>query len=223
MFKLYTTPLSANGRKVQAACHQLGLHPEIHPVNVYRGEGQTPAFLAVNPAGRIPVLVDERCTLTESNAILQYVSEAYGEFELSSKDAAERAAISSWLFWESAHWQPAITLVLAPLVGNRLLPEAVPAPERPPDWANTQLRPLLEHLDKHVGSRRYLTGSTLSIADFSVAGMTTYFHVAGFPFADFPHLEEWHARVNGLAAWKATETALWSGVENSDTESRLRQ
>ena len=53
MLTLYTTPLSANGRKVQAAGRHLGLDLEIRLVNVYAGEGRTPEYLRVNPTGKI--------------------------------------------------------------------------------------------------------------------------------------------------------------------------
>jgi glutathione S-transferase len=134
VFELHTTALSANGRKVLALCHQLGLTPRIHEVNVYRGDGQRPEYLALNPLGKIPTLVDARVILWESNAILQYVCEAYGDFRLFSRQPAARADIARWLFWESAHWQPALTTVLAPLVAHRLLPGVAPAPAEEPDW-----------------------------------------------------------------------------------------
>ena len=90
MFTLHTTPLSANGRKPLALSHQLGLAPEIRLVNVYRGEGRTPGFLAINPLGKIPVLVEGDLTLAESNAILVYIAEAHGGFRLWSREPRTR-------------------------------------------------------------------------------------------------------------------------------------
>src|SRR5208283_1663572 len=54
VFTLYATPLSANGRKALAVCRHLGLKPETRLVNVYKGEGRTPEYLAVNPLGKVP-------------------------------------------------------------------------------------------------------------------------------------------------------------------------
>jgi len=56
MIELHTTPLSANGRKVLAACIHLGLEPTVHHVNVYAGEGRRPEYLRINPSGKIPTL-----------------------------------------------------------------------------------------------------------------------------------------------------------------------
>ena len=69
MLKIYATTLSANGRKVLSVSRHLGLEPEIHDVNVYRGEGRTPQYLAINPSGKIPTLIDGEFVLSESNAI----------------------------------------------------------------------------------------------------------------------------------------------------------
>jgi glutathione S-transferase len=210
VFELYTTALSANGRKVLALCHQLDLAPVIHEVNVYRGDGQRPEYLAVHPLGKIPTLVDDDITLWESNAILEYVCEAYGDFRLYSREPAGRADIARWLFWESAHWQPALTPVLTPFVAHRLLPDAAPAPREDPDWGDTHLSPLLRLVDAHLAERAFLTGDELTIADLSVAGMTTYLPAAGFPFDAFPGLGAWHERIADLEAWRATAVDLWA-------------
>jgi glutathione S-transferase len=203
VFILHTTLLSANGRKVVALCRQLGLDPEIHEVNVYRGEGQAPAYRAINPSGRIPTLVEGGFVLTESNAILGYVADVHGGARLFSRDPRERARISSWLFWESAHWQPALIEVLTPYVGHRLLPDAISAPVGPPDWEHAKLRPLLDRLEAELSERPYLVGEALSLADFSVGGMTTYFRAVDFPFDAFPKLAAWCQRLDALPAWGA--------------------
>jgi glutathione S-transferase len=210
MSTLYSTTLSANGRKVLAVSRHLQLNPEIHVVNVYRGEGQTPEYLAINPMGKIPTLVEGNFILIESNAILQYISEAHGDYQLFSRNPKERATIASWQFWEAAHWQPALTPVLAPFVGHKLLPEVVPKPSEAPDWNNEHLQPLLARLDAHLRHHNYLAGNRLTIADFSVGGMMTYFHAGGFPFDAYPDLSAWYARLENLDAWRETEDALWS-------------
>lgn len=210
MLTLYTTPLSANGRKVLAITHALGLSPEIRLVDVYRGEGSSAEYLAINPAGKIPALVDGDFTLSESNAILQYLSEAYGNCRLWSRDPKVRARIAQWLFWESAHWQPVLTVVLSAFVGHRLLPDVLPPPAADPDWENELLRPLLARLEGNLSTHRFIAGEHLTIADFSVAGMMTYFRAARFPFAERPNLGDWYVRIEALDAWRSTVTALWA-------------
>ena len=207
---LYTTPLSANGRKVLAASNHLGLAPEIRLVNVYRGEGRSPQYLAINPSGKIPTLVEGDFTLSESNAILQYLCEAHGEYRLWSREPKGRAAIARWLFWESAHWQPVLIAVLSSFVGHRLLPEVLPSPHEGVHWDDELLQPLLQMLESSLTVHPFLAGETLTIADFSVAGMMTYFRVAKFPFHRTPALAAWYARIEALAAWRSTEISPWT-------------
>lgn len=210
MFALYTTTLSANGRKPLALARSLGLEPEIRHVNVYRGEGRTPEVLATSPLGKIPVLVDGSLALCESNAILIYLAERHGGSRLWSEEPRARAEILRWLFWEASAWQPALTALLAPCVGHRLLPDVVPAPAAPPDWRAPTITPLLDLLERELAGREFLRGSALTIADLSVAGMTTYFRHAGFPSRDWPALSRWIGRVESLDAWRASADPVWS-------------
>ena len=209
-FVLHSTLRSANGRKVQAAAIQLGLAPEIHEVDVYRGEGRSPAYLAINPSGKIPCLVEGSFVLAESNAILQYLSEAHADCALWSREPRPRAAIAAWMFWESAHWQPALSAVLAAQVGHRLLPDVLPAPEAPTDWDHAELRPLLERLETRLSDQPFLAGEVLSLADFCVGGMTTYFRAAAFPFDAFPGIAAWQERLASLPSWRDTTHPLWA-------------
>lgn len=209
MFTLYTTPLSANGRKPLALCHALGLEPEVRRVNVYAGEGRTPEFLAVNPLGKIPALVDGDFVLVESNAMLVYIAEQYGGSRFWSAEPRARAGILRWMFWEASAWQPALSGVLAPCVGHRLLPNVLPAPSEPPDWKHAQLAPLLVFLDSALARGAFLCGSEPTIADLSVAGMTTYFRHAEFPAAAWPNIAAWLGRIDALEAWKRSSDPLW--------------
>jgi glutathione S-transferase len=209
MLKIYATPLSANGRKVLAVSRELGLNAEIHIVNVYRGEGRTAEYLAINPTGKIPTLVDGDFTLFESNAILIYLAEGLGKNRLWSTDPKARGRIAQWLFWESAHWQPSLIALLSEQVGHRLLPQVIPRPRSAPDWNSASIQLLLETVEGTLGADAFLTGAHATIADFSVAGMCTYFRLAGFPFHAFPAISRWYARIEALDSWRATESSLW--------------
>ncbi len=211
MLRLYTTPLSANGRKVLAVSRQLGVSSEVHLVDVYKGEGRTPAYLAINPSGKIPTMVDGEFVLFESNAILLYLDEAHGGYALSSSNVRARSRVAQWLFWESAHWQPSLSSVLSELVAHRLFPDRIPRPRSAPDWSNGTVQPLLNILEAVLAAQPFLTGSKMTLADFSVAGMTTYFKTAGFPFQEYPAVSRWYDRFEKLDAWHSTEVPLWAG------------
>lgn len=208
-YTLYTHPYSANGRKALAVSYHLHLEPEIKLINVYQGEGQTSEYLAINPFGQIPTLIDGEFILLESNAILQYISEQFGHFKLSSKDPQKRADITRWLFWESAHFQPAVSTVLAPSVGHHLLPLYFPAPSQDPQWKHPEFERCLSYLNSHLSRQRFLVDDELTIADFGVAGMMTYFRFAKFPFVDFPSVQKWYERIEALDAWRKSKAEIW--------------
>jgi glutathione S-transferase len=208
--KIYATALSANGRKVLAVSRHLGLKPEIYDVNVYRGEGLSPKYLAVNPSGKIPTLVDGEFVLSESNAILLYLAEAHGANRLWSSESKQRSRIAQWLFWESAHWQPTLIAFLSELVGHRLLPERVPSPQHAPDWSSALVQPVLHTLEAGLSANAFLAGSEPTIADFAVAGMTTYFRAAAFPSQRFPKIADWCARIESFDSWRGTLSPLWA-------------
>jgi glutathione S-transferase len=102
--KLYHFP-SPNPQKVTFALKELGLDCELVPVDLAKGEQREAAFRAVNPFGRVPVLVDGDLMLAESQAILAYLGEKTGRLWPTS--AAERADALKWLFYLSQHIMPA--------------------------------------------------------------------------------------------------------------------
>lgn len=209
MLTLYTTALSANGRKVLAVSHHLGLQPRIEPVDVYRGEGRTPEYLAINPLGKIPTLVEGDLVLSESNAILLYLAEAHGDCRLWAREPRSRAEIARWLFWEASQWQPALTEVLRPFVGHALLPDLVPAPAGV-NWGDEGFRVQARLLESQLTGRDFVAGDELTLADFSVAAMLMYVRNAHFPATEFPRIAAWYAGIDALPAWRATAVAPWA-------------
>jgi glutathione S-transferase len=209
VLKIYATPLSANGRKVLAVAEELDVQADIQLVNVYAGEGRRPAYLAVNPAGKIPTLIDGEVTLVESNAILVYLAEAHGGYELWSKEPTQRAQILRWLFWESAHWQPTLSAVLASHVAHQLFPERLPRPNVDPEWGAPPVNVLLEQLEGALQTKDFLAGTRPSIADFGVAGMATYFEVGRFPFGRYPAIARWYQALNERESWRVTRTSTF--------------
>lgn len=207
---LYTTALSANGRKPLAVSRHLGLELTVEDVNVYAGEGQSPEFLAVSAAGKVPVLVDGDLTLTESNAILVYLAEAYGDNRLWSSDPRRRAEIARWLSWESSEWQPVLSSALAGFVGPLVVPALAKAEPAPVEWLDPPLQKVLQRLNEALGERDYVAGDELTLADFSVGGMTMYLHRAGLPADAYPNVIAWYQRLDDVPAWRATAVGPWA-------------
>lgn len=209
-FTLYTHHLSANGRKALAITNYLGLKPEIISINVYAGEGQKPEYMKINPFGKIPTLVVGEFVLCESNAILLYIAEKFGNYQLSSEDIQTRAEIIQWFCWEQSHWQPSISAVLAPIVGHALVPALFPEPNESPNWNHPEFHKYVTYLNEYLGKNRFLVNRQFSVADISVAAMMTYFRFAKFPFNNFSALRDWYEYIESLDAWKKSESPLWA-------------
>ena len=113
-------------------------------------------------------------------------------------------------FLGTAHWQPTLIALLSELVGHRLLPERIPRPKQAPDWSSAAVQQVLNALELGLSANAFLAGPAATIADFSVAGMTTYFRAAEFPFRRFPKIADWYARIESFEAWQATQSPLWA-------------
>jgi glutathione S-transferase len=104
--KLYMNVLSPNVRRVRLTAAVLGLPLEEKTIDLARGEQRSPEYLALNPNGAIPTLVDGDFVLTESRAIMQYLAAKKPEAGLVPRDAAAHADVTRWQFWDAAHFSP---------------------------------------------------------------------------------------------------------------------
>lgn len=186
MIDLYTwgTP---NGRKVSILLEELGLPYAVHAVDISKRQQFEPAFLAVNPNGKIPAIVDQDAeggpfAVFESGAILMYLAEKTGRFW--PKPLRERYAVTQWLMFQMGG--------LGPMAGQghhfrRAAPEQIPyAVER---YGN-ETRRIYGVMDKRVAGERYLAG------EYSIADMACYPWIARHEWqqidlTEFPNLKRW--------------------------------
>lgn len=201
--KLYGFPPSPRVWVARAVAAQLGLPLELEIVDLTKGAQRAPDYLAINPTGRVPTLVDGDLKLWETTAIVQYLA-GQKPNALWPDDLRIRADIVRWQSWTLSHWEKDSCV---PLVFERLVKQVLGL--GPPDEAAVA-RALgnfardARVLDAHLAGRRYLVGDALTLADFSVAGPLVYAGPAGMPLADYPNLAEWFARVTALPCWKET-------------------
>jgi glutathione S-transferase len=201
--KLYGFPHSPNTWKVRAGAAQLGIPLEFEFVDLPKGASHTPAYLALNPTGRAPVLVDGDLKLWESNAIMQYIASQKPN-ALWPNDARARADIARWQCWQLAHWggegcEPLILERLVKAFLNMGPPDAAVV-AKATECFNKEARVL----DAHLSKQPYLVGSALTLADFSVAAPLFYAKEGGLPLAPYAHIQDWFGRVSALPAWHDT-------------------
>ena len=108
MMQIYGDLISGNCLKVKYTAEFLGLPYEWVPIDIMRGETRTDAFLTLNPGGQVPVIaLDDGRTLSQSNAIIQYLASGS---ELLPEDAYERAKVAELLFWEQYSHEPYVAV-----------------------------------------------------------------------------------------------------------------
>ena len=205
--KLYGFPASPNTWKVRALASYLKIPLEFEVVDLTKGGQRAPAYLALNPTGRTPTLVDGDFTLWELNAILQYVA-SKTKNSLWPDDARARADISRWQSWQLAHWGAD---ACAPLTFQRLVKKFLNL--GPPDEAVTAkateaFNKEAKILDEYLAKRKYLVGDNLTLADFAVAAAMMYAKQAEMPIGPYPHLRAWFERVTALPCWGETAPQL---------------
>jgi glutathione S-transferase len=201
--KLYGFAPSPNTWQVRALASHLGLPLEFVPLDFVKGDTKTPAFLAINPTGRTPALVDGDFKLWETMAIMQYVAGKKAN-PLWPDDARARADIVRWLSWNLAHWNRD---AWAPVLSERLVKKMLnlgPADEAVIAKATEAFTKEATMLDAHLAKQKCLVGGALTIADFAVAAPLFYAKEAELPLTPYPALRGWSERVMALPCWPAT-------------------
>jgi glutathione S-transferase len=168
-------------------------------VDLAKGEHKAPAYLAINPNGKVPALTDGDTRLWESNAIMAYLARAAGS-DLCPRDDRQ-IEVTRWLSWNADHFtRHAGSLYFQHIIKPRFGLGGTDA--KAVEEATGFFRQFAKVLDGHLQDRKYLLGDTLTIADFAVAITLPYAATAKIPVADYPAIERWHARLDELPAWR---------------------
>lgn len=195
--KLYNFPYSPNCKKVRAVAGELGIQLELVDLDIFKGESRTPAFLAKNPNGRVPVLEDGDFVLWESTAIIRYLAE--GSSLLPTEKRA-RAEVDRWTAWLVAHLQPAIGKVaferLVKKLANRGEPDAAVVAA-----GTEEFEKFAAVLEQSLGNKEYVAGR-LSIADFAIAAPAALAPQVGLAVDRYPRVQAWLDRMLARESFK---------------------
>ena len=201
--KLYMNLTSPNVRRVRLTAAVLGLELEEKQLDFARGEHKSPEYLALNPNGAVPTLVDGDFVLTESRAIAEYLASRVPESGLLPGDKDMRIDVRRWQFWDASHFSPALgTLFFQKILVPRLKlgdPDA-----RKIEEAHANFRRFGAVLDRRLEGRRYVVGAALTIADLTLASSLMYARQTEVPLSEFPNLESWFASITEMDAWNRT-------------------
>lgn len=201
--KLYINRISPNVRRVRLTAAVLGLKLEEQSLDFTKGEHKTAEYLALNPNGSVPTLVDDDFVLSESRAIMQYLALKGPQGELVPHDERARADVTRWQFWDASHFSPQ----LGTLAFQRMLKPMFGMGE--PDVAKVEealvnFRRYGAVLDRHLEGKQYVVGERLTIADLTLASSLMYAQQTDVPLGEFARLATWFERMSSLEAWRQT-------------------
>lgn len=197
---LYDYLPSGNGYKCRLVLKALGMPYELRQMDIVAGATRTPEFLAINPNGKIPVLVvPDRGPIAESHAIIGYLAEGSS---LVPSDPYERALMWQWMSFEQYQLEPGIGTVRFWLKSLKKTPEELGEryTERFQRGADA-----LAVLERGLSGCQWLIGGTPTLADIALFGYTHVAGEAGYRLADYPAVSAWIARFKGLP-WYAPIT-----------------
>ena len=188
-----------NPRKACAVAKHLNSPVTYVSVDLTKGEHRKPDFLAINPNGRVPALVDDDKTLWESDAIMCHLARAANS-DLWPNDERQ-IEVMRWLSWNAQHFSRHTgTLYFEYLIKPRFgmgEPDTAAIAE-----ATGFFRRSAAVLNDHLRGRNYLVGDALTVADFAVATGLPYATEAHIPLDEFPGIKRWYERLEDLPAWR---------------------
>ncbi|MBN8977695.1 MAG: glutathione S-transferase family protein [Rhizobiales bacterium] len=181
--KIYGDLNSGNCLKVKWVCDRLRIPYQWIAVDTLQGETRTPAFLKLNAAGQVPVVVfgDGRA-LAQSNAIIRYLARGS---DLIPADDFLAAKMDEWLFWEQYSHEPyiAVCRFLMVYLGKS-------ASDLDPDKV-TRGHAALACMEAQLSTSRFLVGEAFTVADIALLAYTRVAHEGGFDLAGYGAVRRW--------------------------------
>jgi glutathione S-transferase len=207
--KLYCDPISTTSRPVMLFIAEHELDVECVHVDLMSGGNLDPAYLAINPNGIVPFLVDDDFRLGESSAILKYLADKVGSPAYPTELRA-RAKVNEALDWLNTQLHEYFCLFtvypnfgiphgLDPAIAQGLIAFGE---EHAPRW--------LKVLDEHMlGRRNFICGDQITLADYLGSSFVVLGEGAAFDLSPYPNIERWVARMKARPQWDKTYAGFY--------------
>lgn len=197
-YKLHCFAQSGNAYKPALMLALCGADWEAVPVDFFNGEGRNPSWReSVNPMGETPVLEHAGKKLSQSGAILTYLSRRFGKFGPANED--EEMEVLRWMFFDNHKFSSYFATY-------RFLYAL--APKKPDEAVIGFLKGRAEAafaiVDKHLSTNAFMIGEKMTIADLSLCGYMFYPQEEhGYDLAvSYPHIHAWRERIRAMPGWK---------------------
>ena len=201
--KLYMHPVSMTSRPVRLFMAEKGLKADEEVIDLMTGAHFQEPYASLNPNKLVPMLDDDGFKLTESSAILKYLAEKFDLPEY-PKDLKQRARVNEVMDWINTNFYREWAY-------NLCYPQLFPHMKRRSDeahaatleWGKEQSKRWLQVLNDHyIGpSNQYLTGNTITIADYFGAALVTLGELIGCDLKAYPNILRWLDNMKKLKTW----------------------
>jgi glutathione S-transferase len=198
MLKILGRGTSTNVQKVLWCCDEIGLDYTREDIGGPFGGNDRPEYLALNPNGRVPTLIDGDLVLWESNSIVRYLAAGHDNGGLIPADPAGRALVERWMDWELSTAAKPHGMLMLQLVRT-------PPAERDPEliesnrvaWAAA-----MTILDAQLATTPCVAGERFSCADIALGTSAYRWFNLDFERPELPHLASWYARLRERPAYR---------------------
>jgi glutathione S-transferase len=187
-------------RRVLALVKHLELEAELIEMDLMAGVMKRPDYAAINPNMKAPALVDGDFVLWESSAIMARLCVKAGSDMWPANNPDEQVEVLRWLSWNDHHWAPAVSPfyfehVVKPTFGiGKTDGDALAG-------RDGELKRYAKVLDDHLNGRAFVACGRLTIADFQLASMATYWRESEMPLGEFPNIVNWIDELMRIPAW----------------------
>ena len=200
MLEIWGRKNSYNVQKVLWCCEELEIPYQRHDAGGLFGVTDTEEYLARNPTGLVPTIVDGDLTLYESNAIVRYLAARYGTGTLWPENPAQRSLADKWMDFQLGTLFPAFRDALVGLI--RTVPE-----NRDPEKIAASARAtagVIPVLEKHLEANEYVAGPSLTMGDIALGSLVYRLFELDIERPDLPALRAWHERLADRPAYERT-------------------
>ncbi|WP_315834582.1 glutathione S-transferase [Bradyrhizobium prioriisuperbiae] len=187
--KLFYHPLSGHSHRARLFLSLIGQPFEAVEVDLSKGEHKRPEFLKLNSFGQVPVLVDGKTVISDSNAIMVYVAKKRGEIGWLPEDPTAAAAVQRWLSVAAGQlaFGPAAARLIT-VFGAKFHPEEVIG----------RAHALLKVIEEELAARDWLAADHVTIADIAIYSYTARAPEGNVDLSGYPNVRAWLDRIEQL-------------------------